>query len=146
MQTIRHLFHNTPYAYYYLPALEELFGNSEESLSDFLFHTTTQLMNWLRFDVQIVRSSGLKHAGSHETLLQNWCEQFHCTTCLTEAVFLEKRIINQEILKKAGIRCRAFVPLPDYHILQSNRELSVLAFLMDYGPEAGYIIRQYLSS
>ncbi len=146
MHTIRHLFHNTPYAYYYLPTLEELFNQKETSLSDFLLNTTRQLMTWLGIKANLVRSSELFHTGSHETLLHNWCETFGCDTCLTEADILNKQFINRDVLKKAEILCRAFEPLPEYHILHSNRNLSILSFLMDYGPEAGYIIRQYLSS
>jgi len=146
LQTIHHLFHNTPYAYYYLPAIEELLSAEENSLSDFLYATTKQILNWLHFENELNQSSKLPHSGSHESLLQNWCDHFRCDTCLTETIHLDKGMINQKALEKTGIRCRSFTPFPEYHILQSNRNLSILNFLMDYGPEAGYLIRQYLSS
>ncbi len=146
LQTLRHQFHHAPYAYYYLPDIQTLLSESYATLGDFLFALTSQLFNWLHFDLSVYRSSQLVTEGNHEQLLQNWCTQFQCDTCLTEPSALEQGFIRTEPLIEAGISCRTFLPVPDFHILQSNSRLSVLNFLMDYGPEAGYIIRQYLSS
>lgn len=145
IQTIRHQFHHAPYAYYYLPVLEELITDAGSSLSDFLFTTTAQLLNWLHLDVRLLRSSQLPHSGSHEALLHTWCAALDCHTCLTESVFITEQRLNPAFLKNKGIICKPFAPFPDFHILQSNRNLSILHFLMEYGPEAGYLLRQYLS-
>ncbi len=144
LHTIRHMFHHTPYAYYYMPLLEELLEQHSPNLADFLHTTLSELAHSLHLDLQILRSSKLAHSGTNETCITEWCRQTGSNTYAADAVIFDEKRVDENILMQNGISCKRFAPYPDYHILQSNRDLSILHFLFQFGPEAGYMLRQYL--
>ena len=144
LHTIRHMFHHTPYAYYYLPIIEELLENHPPNLADFLHATLSELMRLLHLDLQILRSSELGHNGTNEALITEWCQQTKSTVYAADSAIFNEGRVDEKILLQNGITCKRFAPFPDYHILHSNRYLSILYFLFQFGPEAGYMLRQYL--
>ena len=135
---------NTPYAYYYLPIIEELLENHPPNLADFLHATLSELMRLLHLDLQILRSSELGHNGTNEALITEWCQQTKSTVYAADSAIFNEGRVDEKILLQNGITCKRFAPFPDYHILHSNRYLSILYFLFQFGPEAGYMLRQYL--
>ncbi len=144
LHTIRHMFHHTPYAYYYLPIIEELLENHPPDLAGFLYATLSALISLLHLNVQLLRSSELNNAGTNETLITEWCRQTNSSAYAADSAIFNEGRVDEKILLQNGIACARFAPFPDYHILQSNRDLSILHFLFRFGPEAGYMLRQYL--
>lgn len=144
LHTIHHMFHHTPYAYHYIPVIEELLKSHSQNLADFLSASLIKTCELLHLKVKILRSSKLDHAGGNEQLISNWCGQTNCDSFIADATVFEKLQVNEKTLLKNNISCHEFIPFPEYHILQSNRQLSILHFLFQYGPEAGYLLRQYL--
>ncbi len=145
MKTLKHLFHNFPFAYYYLPQMEEILNEEWRNLGDFLWHTTNKLVEWLRLPVKLVRSSELGATGNSEELIVRWCEEFDTQIYMASEEAFNKKWVQKEELKKQGIQCYVFKPIPESHLMQNFAGLSALHFLLQFGPEAGYIIRQYLS-
>jgi len=144
LQTIRHLFHHAPYEYIYLPMMEDLLTNRPDGLADFLTASLSLLIDLLHLKTKIVRASELEYSGNNETLIRQWCSDYNCSRYLSHQEVYDKKMVNPELLKQNRIEPQVFVPFPEYHILKSNRELSILYFLFHFGPEAGYLLRQYL--
>lgn len=144
LHTIRHMFHHTPYAYYYMPVIEKLLYAPPPKLSDFLYATLLELVRLLHLDLRIFRSSQLEHNASNEALVTRWCRQTQCGIYAAESLIFAEGRVNEKQLLQNGIACERFSSFPDFHILQSNRDLSILYFLFQFGPEAGYMLRQYL--
>lgn len=144
LHTFRHMFHHAPYEYIYLPLMEELLANHPASLADFLTETLIKIIELLHLNIKIVRASQLPHVGTNEQLILNWCNNFKCTQYISEQTVFDRKLVKPEILTQDKISSQSFTPFPEYHILTSNRDLSILYFLFHYGPEAGYLLRQYL--
>ncbi len=145
LKTIRHLFHNFPFAYYYLPELEELYGENFRNLGDFLWRLTERLVKWLHLPVKLLRSSKLGGEGCAEELIFNWCKLSGATFYIGSAEAFKNKWADQEKLDSFGIGTLLFAPLPESHLLQNYASLSIIHYLLQFGPEGGYIIRQYLS-
>ncbi len=144
LRTLHHLFHQWPFAYYYLPLFEEVFNTDFSSLGDFLWTLHQRLLEWLHLPVQIVRASELPTASDNTLQIVSWANQLKGFHYITEKEAIEKGWIDQERLQKNKIRCVYFQDMPSSHLLNSYAQGSILTFLMQFGPEAGYIIRQYL--
>ncbi len=144
LRTLHHLFHQWPFGYYYLPLLDEVFRKHYSSLGDFLWSLHQSLLEWLHLPVQIVRASELPTAPESTLQIVSWSNQLKISHYITEKEAIEKGWINREILQKNKIRCVYFQEMPSSHLLNSHAPGSILTFLMQFGPEAGYIIRQYL--
>lgn len=144
LKTIHHLFHQLPFAYYYLPELNALFDEPHNALGDFLWRLQQTFVKWLHLPVSLMRSSQINFNGQPEQLIVEWCAQSGATSYMSENQTFEKGWIDREYLEKKGIRVSTFQPMPQSHLLASYRDFSILNFLLQFGPEAGYIIRQYL--
>ncbi len=139
-QTLRHVYHDYPFAYYYLPQVQEWYAEAQDSLADFLFKVTTNLGNFLHLDVSWKRSSEIQLNGlSHEDYIIKSVGAQQSAEYLTE----RKNGLDWDILQMSGIQRRSFTPLPSVHLFQSYAGESVLTFLMQFGPKAGYMIRQF---
>ena len=144
VRTLHHFFHNLPYAYYYLPQLEELFKMPFDSLGDFLYQLQYKLIHWLYLPITLKRSSETDYEAPAEKLIEQWCVQTHSHTYLAERQTFQKQWVQEEKLKKHGLKTATFVPLPSSHLLNNYRSEVILHFLLQFGPEAGFILQQYL--
>ena len=144
-RSISHLFHDTPYAYYYLPQIEMLLNKATLNLSDFIYQWLNSFILWLQLPVDIQRVSEIGSKDSNEESIVFWCDKFSCREYLAESEVFRKGWVKQRLLEKRKIKCSTFAPMPEAHILTSYKDLSVLNFLLQFGPEAGYLIRQYIS-
>ena len=146
LQTIRHIFNHAPYGYYYFPILKQILEEHSENLSRFISDMLIQIFEWLHMDFKVVFSSQLKHEGTNHDLIVEWCSDLGCDTYIQETKIFKQKLVDKDILNQSKIQTKIFAAFPEYHILQSNQKLSILHFLMQYGPEAGYLLRQYLPS
>ncbi len=143
-KSLYHQFHLTPFGYYYLPRFEEIYMKNSENLSDFLIELLESIIRFLHLPLKTARASQLGHAADNTQTLIDWRHSMNYSYYLTSKEALEKGWIDRKALEKADIKTAVFEPLPDYHILQSYNGFSAVGFLMQYGPEAGYILKQYL--
>ena len=140
-QTLRHLYHDYPFAHYYLPQIEEWYAETEEKLADFLFKTLTSLSGFLHFNLNWKRSSEIHlNDSSHEDYIIKAIRPRQSAEYLTE----REKGLRWDVLRRAGIQRRPFKPLPSAHLFQSYASECVLTILMQFGPEAGYLIRQFM--
>ena len=146
LKTLHHFFHNLPFAYYYLPELEDLFNSEFNSLGDFLFELHKILVHWLHLSVRFLRSSEGDFNGSAEELIAFWCAKTHSATYISQPETFENQWVNKQQLKEKGLEISTFSPLPDSHLLRNYQDTTILQFLLQFGPEAGFIIQQYLPS
>ncbi len=140
-QTIRHLFHNYPFAEYYFYEMEHWFGKPNTYLGDFLYTILNDLLRFLNLPLLLKRSCEFdRSSANNEQLLVSLARQWQVQTYIRTS----RTHINLDILHRAGIQTPVFLPLPDSNLFKSYGSLSVLEFLFQFGPEAGYILRQYL--
>ncbi|GEM_PF-2827080 len=141
-QTIRHLFHNYPFAEYYFPEMGNWYGTPNVNLADFLYLVLTDLLRFLNLPLIPVRVSRLdQHFSGNEALLISLARHWHTQTYIGEI----RDPLNLKTLHQAGLKTVPFHSLPDSNLFKSYGSLSVLEFLFQFGPEAGYILRQYLA-
>jgi len=140
-QTLRHVYHDYPFAYYYLPQMEEWYARPQDKLADFLFDFAVHLSDFLHFEIKWLRSSEMSHINpSHEDFIIRSAGDGKAAHYLTEG----GAGLDWDVLQQAGIQPEPFEPLPDAHIFQSYGDVSILTFLMQFGPEAGFMIRQFM--
>jgi len=145
LHSLRHLFHHSPFAEYYLPQIEQLLSRAPGNLSEFHFRCISVVKNWLHLPIAIHRSSKAGFKKHNEASLSYWCAKFSCNSYLTQKSVYQNGWVQPGLLEPLGIACRSFAPMPAAHILSSYKDLSILTFLFQFGPEAGYLIRQYLT-
>ena len=143
-KSIHHLFHELPYAYHYLPQIKAIFDKEIINLSDFLNEWQVIFLKWLQLPVKSKRASEIGFRDQNEAVLLFWCHKYSAKGYITQKEIFKKGWVDQELLEKKGIQCSTFAPMPEAHILTSYKDLSILNFLLQFGPEAGYLIRQYL--
>lgn len=143
-RTLYHVFHHHPYGYYYLPLLKELYFNSGVKLSDLLISLIEHCARWLNLEVSFHRSSEHGISSDPYTFLDSWAHRFQPVRYLVSEEIFTNTWLEPESLESSGIVYDTFQAFPAYHILETYKEKSILAFLMQFGPEAGYLIRQYL--
>ncbi len=146
LKTIHHFFHQWPFSYYYLPELNVIFNEEYGSLGNFLWRLNTKIIQWLHLSVKLARSSELNFDDSAENLIIQWCTQLKAKVYISEAQTFEQGWVKRKLLETKGVQTLTFKPLPSSHLIKNYQLLSILGFLMQFGPEAGYIIRQYLPS
>ncbi len=146
LKTLHHLFHNFPFAFYYLPQIEEIYASNLNKLADFLFILIKNFLHWLHLPVQIVRSTELTTSAESNTLIINWCKQFECQGYIAEQKTFQKGWVDAKYLKNRGIQPFVLAPLPKANLLSNYASKSILHFLLQFGPEAGYILKQYSTS
>lgn len=144
LKTLSHTFHHFPYGYYYLPLLEERYVTDTDNLSDILISFLEALLSWLHFDRKIHRASSVNSIKNVHDFIDLWYRNLEADRYLTKQDVFINRWLTETELKQRRISYGYFAPFPDYHILQAYKDLSILHFLMQFGPEAGYLIRQYM--
>lgn len=143
-KSLQHIFHQFPYGYYYLPLLEEIYNSASSYLSEFLFILLKQIGQWLHLDLELHRSGKFNVPNEPHNFIKYWQDKSNGTKYLISLEALEKEWLNQDILIQIRIQYDYFSGYPDYHILKTYKNISVINFLMQFGPEAGYILKQYL--
>ncbi len=146
LKTLHHLFHNFPFAEYYLPQIEEIYKAEINSLADLLFLLTDKIKNWLHLPVKIVRSGELNHDRDATALILQWCRQFECQGYMAFAETFHKGWVQKDLLNQQNIKVFQFPALPSSHFLANYANKSIIHFLLQFGPEAGYILKQYSSA
>ncbi len=146
LKTFYHLFHNFPFAEYYLPQIEEIYQTENQYLADFLFLFTAKISEWLHLPVKIVRSSDLISDSSTTDLILQWCKQFDCQGYMASQEIFNKGWVQPDALRKQNIKPLQFQPLPSSQFLTNYAGKSILHFLLQFGAEAGYILKQYSST
>lgn len=143
LSLLHHLFGDSPFGYYYLPLIKEMYDSENRLLIDFLYHLLQSIVSWLHFDCEIVLSSKLfkTEPGQPVVYLAN---KLNADSYLADIEVYTRGWVSRIKLKQNSIKTFEFEKLSEAHILQSNKGLSILAFLMQYGPEAGYLLRQFL--
>jgi len=144
---IYHQFHNEAYAYFYMPQIKELIFSDSLRLSDYVFDLLKQIISWLHFNGQIYLSSHVGFQTDNSKSVITWCKQTRAETYLYSGQVFKQGWLNKDFFQRENIQPQRFESFPDdVHILKSNRNLTILSFLFQYGPEAGCIVRQYFSS
>ncbi len=145
-KTLKHIFNKAPFADYYFPAIEGLLFNDENLLSEFHIKWLKYFIDCLHLPASIHMASQIGSGKTNEESISLWSKYLSCNEYITDGPVYEKGWIKPDLLKLHHIKCRQFSAMPEAHILALYKDLSILEFLFQFGPEAGYILRQYLPS
>ncbi len=143
-KSIYHQFHLAPFGYYYLPLFEEIYKDNTDSLSDFLIILLKKIIYFFHLQIEILRASDIGFSQNSNETIVDWCQNNSALHYITSDEVVQNRWINMEMIEENGIELSTYSALPNYNILTSYNGFSVIGFLMQYGPEAGYILKQYL--
>ena len=142
--TLKHQYHKQPFEYLYFPALKNLLYSRENHLSYFLANHIEQIAKWLHLDIQIYRASEIGYQSDNNRCVLEWCHSLKCNIYINSAFVFEQNFVNKKKLEKNYISIREFKDYPAANIFQYYKDKSILSFLFQFGPEAGYLIRQFL--
>jgi len=145
-KNIYHHFHNEPFAYYYLPEIEQILYNNYKYLSEYHYDLIFYFLKKLNSNSKIYLASQLEFFEDNNESIISWCKKTSSAVYLYKPNIFDHGWLGEDILKKSNLRLKEFCPFPNAHILTSNSKNSILSFLVLYGPEAGYLIRQYMSN
>lgn len=143
LRNIYHNFHHHPFFEYYQTELNQLY-NEEHSLIHFLAGFLIKLFHFFHLEAQVYRASQFVKADDPAQFVVQSCNKAACTTYMADPLVFEEGWLDKDVLHTAGVHVSLFHPLPQAHIFQSYKNLSALNFLFQFGPEAGYLIRQFL--
>ena len=146
IEALRSIFVNSDWQFLYMPRIQELYDRAGENLADWLYHLIVFQMEALHLKARLFTSARLRTAGDATQFVLDACSQYGCTAYRAEPQVFERDWVDRQRLEKAAISTAVFDPLPDAHILQSAAKDAALSFLMDFGPEAGYLLRQFDTS
>jgi hypothetical protein len=144
LKSLHHQFHLTPFGYYYLPRLEEIYMKDIDTLGDFLILLLENFITFFHLPITVKRASKLSYTNDNTKTIINWAHDLKAKEYITSEEVINRGWIEKERIINSGINVNTFIPLPEYNILQSYNDFSAIGFLMQYGPEAGYILKQYL--
>jgi hypothetical protein len=144
LKSLHHQFHLTPFGYYYLPKIEEIYREKIDSLSDFLILLIENFITFFHLPITVKRASNLSYTSDNTKTIIDWSHNLNAAEYITSDEVISKGWIEKNRIINSGITLNTFASLPEYHILQSYNDFSAIGFLMQYGPEAGYILKQYL--
>lgn len=144
IKSLKHLFHNEPYAYYYLPQIEALYAQQFVLLADFLEAVTEQITSWLYFKPTLLRASELINEQCSSMFVVKNCTYLGCKSYSSHAVVFDKKWVDKEVLTKNRIHVGIFEPFPSSSLFDPFKERSVLNYLLQYGPEAGFLLKQFM--
>lgn len=143
IKTLKHTFNHFPYAYYYIPLMEELYLTLSSNLTDILYKLITSIITWLHMNIRLYRTTEYSVLSDPHDLVELWYEKLDAPNYLVTQQVFDRGWLKREELISRSIPFRMFSEFPEYHIMQTYRYKSILHFLMQFGPEAGYLIRQY---
>ncbi|MBN2426608.1 MAG: WbqC family protein [Calditrichaceae bacterium] len=142
-KTMYHIYHQFPYGYYYLPKIKEILERQNTNLSDYLFLWIEKMIGWMHLSVKVHRSSELNYPGNDTDLIINISENYKKNIYVNENEVYERGWINKHTLEQKKIIIRNFVEFPEANIFAAHRHMTILTFLMRFGPEAGFLIKQF---
>ncbi|MEJ2055123.1 MAG: WbqC family protein [Calditrichaceae bacterium] len=141
--TIKHKYQNFPFAYLYLPEINNLYSANIKFLSDFLTKLISVISKWLYLDTEIYQASKIGFSKDNDQCVISWAEQLNCGHYINSKYVFQNAYINKQKLTDNNIIVDEFNPLPDFNIFQSYKNMCIFSFLFQFGPEAGYIIKQF---
>ena len=143
LNALKAVFRDAPFAYLYLPEIEKLYASENDNLSGFLFNLIAKQHEWLLLKSVLKRSSLLEPVNEATEFVINQCKKFDCHFYIADERVYKKDWVKKGKLAAAGIESIIFRPMPEAHLLAGNKDFAALSFLMQYGPEAGYLFRQF---
>ncbi len=143
-KTIRHAYASYPFSYFYLPELEEFFKNTNVMLSSFVIDLNRLLIRFLSLNLKTYSASQQPLEMNNDEAIISWCKKNNADACINSHHIFDNGWLNKSELESAGIKTKHFTDFPEYNIFQNYKEYSILKFILQYGPEAGYMIKQYL--
>ena len=141
--TLKHQYKKQPYAYLYFPILHQILNTNEINLSRFLTDQITLIADWLHLRIKIYRASEAGYDDDNNQNVLNWCQHLDCDEYINSSFVFDNGFVDQIVLERQHIAIRKFINLPGAHIFQYYKNMSILSFLFQFGPEAGYILRQF---
>jgi len=144
LKTLKHYFHNEPYAYYYMPQLEELYEKPNQYLAEFLEITTKKILVWLYSKTKIIRASRLKTIDDNNRFVIESCQALNCEHYLNDPVVFRKKYVDKSVLEEKCLKVSFFIPFSESKLFSLYKTNNILAYLMHYGPEAGFLLRQFM--
>ncbi|MGD9900795.1 MAG: WbqC family protein, partial [Calditrichaceae bacterium] len=143
-KTIRHTYASYPFAYFYLPVLDEFFKNNNMMLSSFVIDLNRLLIRFLSLNLTTYNASERPYDLNNDETIISWCKKNNTDVYINAHQIFENGWLNESALETAGLKTKHFSNFPEYNIFQNYRSYSILKFIFQYGPEAGYMIKQYL--
>jgi len=143
IDAIKRIFVNSSWHFLYLDQIKNLYDRAGKNLTDLLYQLIAFQANALHLKTPLVTSARLRPAGDATQFILEACAQWGCNGYRAERQVFERGWVDRRRLEKAGIGTSVFDPLPDVHILQVAAKFAALSFMMDFGPEAGYLFRQF---
>ena len=141
--TLKHQYKSQPYAYLYFPALNQLLNAKVENLSQFLTDQIKLIADWLHFSLKSYRASDMDFNDDNNQNVIDWCHTFKYTEYINSPFVFDKGFVDTNELRRHHISIHQFTNPPEAHIFQHYKEKSILSFLFQFGPEAGFLIRQF---
>jgi len=142
--TLKHQYKNKPFAYMYYPILYQLLNKKEVNLSKFLTDQIMLIADWLKFNIQIELASDIGFEDDNNQTIINWHKHLGCNEYINSSSVFERGFVDKTLLKQQHIAVYNFSNLPNINIFEYYKDLSILSFLFQFGPEAGYLIRQFM--
>jgi hypothetical protein len=144
IKTLKHLFHNEPYAYYYLPQLEALYSAGAAKLSDFLFRLNAQIMQWLYSKASLRMASTFPKETNSNRFILTVCSELDTSNYINEHKVFDNQWLDKRFLELNQVNIHYFSPMRQASVFTPFNHQPILAWLMRYGPEAGYLLKQFL--
>ena len=88
-------------------------------------------------------ASDFNPQADNNNFIINLCAKLKCDTYAALPEVYEHNWVNRTVIEKKSIQTEIFQSFPGAHILQSHKQLSAITFLMQFGPEADYLLRQF---
>lgn len=145
LHTLKHQYTNLPYKYLYFSSIEHLLNSNENNLSLFLTNHIRQIADWLHLDLKIYRAFDIGFHYENNKSVLKWCNLFKCKKYINSSFIFNQNYVNKKRLEAENIIVWKYKKLPDVNIFQYYKDKSILSFLFQFGPEAGYLVRQFMT-
>jgi len=141
--TIRHKYKKFPYAYLYLKEFEDMFLSRTLFLSEFLTELIIRISGWLKIKTAFFTASKMGYDPDNNKCLTDWAKKLNSNVYINSRSIFEQNFVDKKILNKNNLSTEIFNTIPDISIFRTYKDLSVLSFLFQFGPEAGFLIKQF---
>ncbi len=145
IHTLKHHYKNLPYKFLYFSNIERLLNSDEHNLSLFLTNQIRQIADWLHFNIKIYRAFDIGFQYENNKSVIKWCDLFKCKTYINSSFVFNQNYVDKKQLEAESIIVREYRKLPNVNIFQYYKDKSILSFIFQFGPEAGYLIRQFMT-
>ncbi len=143
LKALQRIFSDNPFTYLYLPQIQNLYTSTDDNLTEFLYRIIHRQAEWLHLKSRLLLSSRLTSNNDATAFVIEQCKSFGCGAYLAERRVYDRGWVNEKKLRRSGIEPIVFRPLPKANIIKTSGSFAALSFLMQYGPEAGYLLRQF---